>query len=189
MNAGEIDLDLDFTRFIPVPASLRTLAPTVAPPIAVRPPVVAPAAAAPPARLVCYARRPERVLAAAPDAPVLVVEDHEPSRRLLAALLKKQGYAVRTAGDSRECVRELRMPPLPRLILLDIGLPRISGLDILGHLRKQPQTALIPVVMVTASATDDDLTRGLALGVEGFLSKPISVKSLQSILETVLWKP
>lgn len=183
MSAQEIDLDLDFTKMFRVPASLR---PQPAPPPAV--PVAAEAQpAAPPANLVCYARAGAKREVPA-DAPVLVVEDHEPSRRMMAALLQRQGFPVRVAADSRECARELRKPPLPRLILLDIGLPRISGFQILSHLRQHPQTATIPVVMVTASAGDKDLMHGLSLGAEGYLSKPVSVKALQSILEVVLWK-
>ena len=182
MSTGEIDLDLDFTKCFAVPVSLRAAAAPEAE-------LPAPRPAAPPSNLVRYARPASRRPAAAGDAPVLVVEDHEPSRRLLEKMLQLQGFSVRVAGDSRECARELRRPPLPRLILLDVGLPRVSGFQILSHLRQHPQTSAIPVVMVTASAGDQDLMRGLSLGAEGYLSKPVAVKALQSIIETVLWKP
>ena len=181
MPAEEIDLDLDFTKVFRVPASLRPEAAKPPPP----PPVPQPAG--PPPNLVCYAR-PGAAREVPADAPVLVVEDHEPSRRMMIAMLQRQGLPVRAAADSRECARELRTPPLPRLILLDVGLPRISGFQILSHLRQHPQTAAIPVVMVTASAGDKDLMRGLSLGAEGYLAKPVSVKALQSIIDTVLWK-
>jgi len=193
MSTDEIDLDLDFTKCFAVPASLRV---TAAPRPVTPPPPPAPVLAAPPAavdagppgNLVCYARAPGARPSAAKDAPVLVVEDHEPSRRMLEKMLQLQGFTVRAAADSRECARELRKPPLPRLILLDVGLPRVSGFQILTHLRGHPQTSAIPVVMVTACTGDKDLARGLALGVEGYLSKPIAVKALQSIIGTVLWK-
>src|SRR5262245_9941669 len=117
MSTQEVDLDLDFTKVFRVPAALRPQ-PAAAPP----PPPPATLVAGPPPNLVCFAR-PASARAVAPDAPVLVVEDHEPSRRMMAALLQRQGLPVRVAADSRECARELRKPPLPRLILLDVGLP------------------------------------------------------------------
>ena len=178
-SGNEDNLDLDFTKVFKVPAALRApdapAAAVPAKPVCQRP------------NLVCYARAGAARDVPA-DAPVLVVEDHEPSRRMMSMLLQRQGFAVRTAGDNRECARELRAPPLPRLILLDVGLPRVSGFDILSHLRQHPQTALIPVVMVTASTGEKDLVRGLSLGAEGYLSKPVSVKALQSIIEVVLRK-
>jgi CheY-like chemotaxis protein len=183
MATQEADLDLDFTKVFRVPASLRPEPPAPAPAPAPTPAAVA----ASPPNLVCFARTGS-ARAVPVDAPVLVVEDHEPSRRMMGALLQRQGFPVRLAADSRECARELRKPPLPRLILLDVGLPRINGFQILSHLRQHPQTAAIPVVMVTASAGDKDLMRGLTLGAEGYLAKPVNVKALQSILEVVLWK-
>ena len=180
MSAQEIDLDLDFTKVFRVPDSLRPEPAQPPPPPASQP-------SGPPGNRVCFAR-PGAARAVPADAPVLIVEDHEPSRRMMAALLQRQGFPVRAAADSRECARELRTPPLPRLILLDVGLPRISGFQILSHLRQHPQTAAIPVIMVTAAAGDKDLMRGLSLGAEGYLAKPVNVKALQSILEVVLWK-
>jgi DNA-binding response OmpR family regulator len=70
-----------------------------------------------------------------------------------------------------------------------VGLPRISGFDILSHLRQQPKTSDIPVILVTARTGDKDVIRGLSLGAEGYLSKPVSVKALQTVIRTVLWKP
>ena len=183
----EDNLDLDFTKVFKVPAALQA---QPVPPAAVpcAPPAAAPLpAVTAPGNLVCYARA-RGIRELNPDAPVLIVEDHEPSRRMMMALLERKGFPVRGASDSRECAHQLRKPPLPRLILLDVGLPRVSGFQILSHLRQHPQSATIPVVMVTASVSDKDLMRGLSLGVEGYLSKPISVKALQSIIDTVLWK-
>lgn len=187
MATQDVDLDLDFTKVFRVPASLRPApapAPSPPPPPA---PAAAPPPAAAPANLVCYAR-PAKSRDVPAEAPILIVEDHEPSRRMMTALVQRLGFPVRAAGDSRECARELRTPPLPRLILLDVGLPRISGFQILTHLRQHPQTAVIPVVMVTAASGDKDLMQGLSLGAEGYLAKPVNVKALQSILEVVLRK-
>jgi CheY-like chemotaxis protein len=192
--SAEVDLDLDFTKILRVPAALRAPAVHAAVTPKVEAPVpqpapqpAAPVAKQPPASVVCYARAAARP-APAGDAPVIVVEDHEPSRRMMEKLLQLQGFKVRAAADSREFAREMRLPPLPCLILLDVGLPRVNGFQILGHLRQHPQTSRIPVVLVTAHTADKEVMRGLSLGAEGYLSKPVSVKALQAVIETVLWK-
>lgn len=187
MSAQEVNFDLDFTKCF---LAVRPVAPNAAliPTAAPRAPVesaVAPRAGT----LVCYARPNAARSAAAADAPVLVVEDHEASRRVLEKMLLLQGFPVRMAADNREFARELRKPPFPRLILLDVGLPRVDGFQILTHLRLHPQTSQIPVVLVTARTDERDIRRGLSLGVDGYLSKPISVKALKSVMDTVLWKP
>lgn len=187
--SAEVDLDLDFTKILRVPASLRPAppAPKVEAPLPPPAPQSAPIAAKQPASLVCYARAAARPTPTG-DAPVIVVEDHEPSRRMMEKLLQLQGFKVRAAADSREFAREMRTPPMPCLILLDVGLPRVSGFQILGHLRQHPTTSAIPVVLVTAHTADKEVMRGLSLGAEGYLSKPVSVQALKAVIETVLWK-
>lgn len=185
-GAQEDDFDLDFTKI------LRAMPPPAAPAPEVRAAEAGPPAApgAPPraGNLVCYARASAAGRAARADAPVLVVEDHEASRRMLEKMMELLKLPVRSAADNREFARELRQPPLPRLILLDVGLPRVDGFQILSHLRAHPQTGAIPVVMVTARSDQKDVIRGLMLGADGYLSKPVSVKALRSVIETVLWK-
>jgi CheY-like chemotaxis protein len=172
--------DLDFTQVGRLPAIARAAPPAPAP----APP---PAASRSRTNLVCYARAGRG--AGPAEAPVLIVEDHEGSRSLLEKILRLHGHAVRAAGENREMARALREPPLPKLILLDVGLPRVDGYTILTHLRAHPQTSAIPVVLVTARAGQADVIRGLTLGAEGYVSKPVSVSALRTVLETVLWKP
>jgi CheY-like chemotaxis protein len=183
VDGGKDDqFDLDFTRVF------RPVAPLAAAPVPSPVPPVAPLQPKPPGNLVGLARARAERTAAEPGAGAIVVEDHEATRKLLERILMTQGFAVRAAGDSREMVRELRKPPLPRLILLDVGLPRIDGFQILSRLRAMPQTAAIPVVMVTARSDYGDVMRGMTLGADGFLSKPVSVRALREVIETVLWK-
>lgn len=177
------NFDLDFTKVMRVISAATPPAPA---PAAVPAPVAAPPRRA--ANFVCYARANTGRKATGDDAPVLVVEDHEGSRRLLGKMLALFGLPVRESADNRECARELRRPPLPRLILLDVGLPRVDGFQILSHLRAHPQTGQIPVVMLTARSDQKDVVRGLMLGADGYLSKPFSVKALRSVIDTVLWK-
>jgi CheY-like chemotaxis protein len=124
--------------------------------------------------------------AAAPDAPILVVEDDPDTRNLLERVLAREGHAVRTAGDGQEFVQAIRQRPLPKLILLDVELPRISGFRILTFLRQEPLTSAIPVVMVTARSENKDLVQGITLGADGYLSKPVSFDALRTVVAKVL---
>jgi CheY-like chemotaxis protein len=179
MTQKAINFDLDFTNFFPVPA---------------RPaPVIAretrSSYTARSMNLVCYAKARPGGSLVSPDAPVLVLEDHEGSRRLLEKVVALYGLPVRAAADVREFAKALRTPPMPRLILLDVGLPHANGFQILTHLRLHPLTSAIPVVMVTAKSDNTDVIRGLSLGADGYLSKPIAVNALRSVLDTVLQRP
>jgi len=138
---------------------------------------------------IAYARRDAKRSPASPDAPVLVVEDEDDTRRLLERVLVLEGYPVRTAADSAQFLQAIRKPPLPRLILLDIELPRISGFKILALLRQHPQTSVIPVVMVTARSETKDVLQAMSLGADGYLSKPVTLQMLRATLERILPRP
>jgi len=181
-NAQDSDFDLDFTK------CFKAVTAAAVPVPAPRAQPGAAAASRPAGDIVCYARANARGAMVGEDAPVLVVEDHEGSRRLMEKMMELMKFPVRTAADNREFARELRQPPLPRLVLLDVGLPRVDGFQILSHLRSHPQTSAIPVVMVTGRSERKDVIRGLTLGADGYVSKPVSFKALQSVIETVLWK-
>lgn len=127
-----------------------------------------------------------RSLRTAADAPIVVVEDDADTRRLLERVLTLQGFQVRTAGDIEEFKQVMRPAPLPRLVLLDIELPRVNGLRILSALRQHPQTAALPVVMVTARNGNKDLAQALALGADGYVTKPLTVAVLRAIIDKVL---
>jgi CheY-like chemotaxis protein len=122
----------------------------------------------------------------AADAPIVLVEDDEDQRRLLERALVTQGYAVRVAADIEEFKRAMRLAPLPRLVLLDIELPRVSGLRILAALRQHPQTAELPVIMVTARCGNKDLMHALALGADGYVTKPLTIAVLRSVIDKIL---
>lgn len=182
MAAIENLLDLDFTKFVPL-----AKAPDEGD---VRPETqIGDYAPEKGGNMVFYTRPGMLRAAAAPDAPVLVVEDDDVTRRVLVRVLTARGLPVRTASDSKELQQILRLPPLPRLILLDVGLPRISGFRILGLLRQHPQTSAIPIIMVTASSENKDIAQGLALGADGYLSKPLTAATLHSAIDRILRRP
>ena len=177
MGAPDLKIDLDFTTLAAVPA--------VRPENVIRPETEIGSAPLANGRFIAYVR------AAAPrnaphDAPVIVVEDDEDTRRLLERVLKIASLPVRTAADSREFMHWFRTPPLPRLVMLDIELPRVNGFKILQLIRQQPQTADIPVVMVSAHAEPKHIQQAMTLGADGYLSKPVKVATLREMLAKVL---
>ena len=116
-----------------------------------------------------------------PAHKVLVVEDNELNLKLFTDLLQAQGYEVISTRDG-VMVEELVRAHHPDLILMDIQLPEISGIDIIKWLKAQDDLRDIPVIAVTAFAMKGDEERIRASGCEAYLSKPISV---MPFLETV----
>ena len=111
------------------------------------------------------------------SATVLVVDDHALNRKLVRDVLGHAGYRVLEAGDAEGGI-ELAREQAPDLILMDIQLPGIDGIEALRRLRDDPMTAAIPVVALTALAMKEDRERCLAAGFDGYLEKPISVPAL-----------
>ena len=169
--------DLDFTR---PPAASAQAAPRRAPGEDKRIGVPVPGAAG---NLICYARRLPGRPAAATKTPVVVVEDDQGSRALLEAVVSSLGFPVRAVADAKEFLETLRQPPLPQLILLDVELPRVSGFKLLSVLREHPQTSEIPVILVTGRSDNKDLLQGMSLGAAGYLSKPVAVATLRSMID------
>ncbi|MDE0538867.1 MAG: response regulator [Rhodospirillales bacterium] len=112
---------------------------------------------------------------------VLIVEDNELNMKLLNDLLQANGYDTLQTGDGFEAV-ELTRSRRPDLILMDIQLPKISGLDVVKRLKDDEDTAHIPVIAVTALAMKGDEEKFRGAGCDGYIAKPISVPAF---LETV----
>jgi CheY-like chemotaxis protein len=136
--------------------------------------------------LVNIARKAKRVAPLASRFSILCIEDDPGLLGVLAKKLTLDGYAVRTASDRQTILAELQRLPPPHLILLDVGLPGISGFDILQKLRQHPKLGSIPVIMLTAHSSPEDVLRGLKGGAEGYVSKPFQFDALTAAIETVL---
>jgi two-component system, cell cycle response regulator DivK len=106
---------------------------------------------------------------------ILVVEDNERNLKLLRDVLEYAGYDVRAAGTAEDGIT-LAVSEPPDLVLMDLQLPGIDGLEALRQLREIPRTAGIPVVAVTAQAMKQDRERALAAGFDAYVEKPISVR-------------
>ena len=106
------------------------------------------------------------------EKKILLVEDNEVNRRLAGFLLRSQGYQVREATSAIEAFEILRTEH-PDLIVMDIQLPGMDGLEVTRKLKEQSGTADIPVVAVTSYAMKGDRENALAAGCAGYVTKPI----------------
>jgi two-component system alkaline phosphatase synthesis response regulator PhoP len=116
------------------------------------------------------------------SAKILVVDDEPAVADLLAYNLRKASYEVLTAADGREALNLARQSH-PDLILLDLMLPGMDGLDVCRELRKTSET---PIIMITARGEEIDRVVGLELGADDYVSKPFSVRELMARIKAVL---
>jgi two-component system, cell cycle response regulator DivK len=113
---------------------------------------------------------------------ILVVEDNDKNRKLVRDVLIYRGYDVVEAETGEDGVR-LAKERQPRLILMDIQLPGIDGIEALRQLRADATTRGIPVIAVTASALDRDRQKIMAAGFDGYQAKPLNVKAFMAAIE------
>lgn len=116
---------------------------------------------------------------------VLIVEDEPPLQKLLAYNLESAGFAVLQAFDGEEALT-LIDERAPDLVLLDWMLPQLSGLEICRRLRRRPDTAHLPIIMLTARGEEPDRLRGLDTGADDFIAKPFSPAELIARIRAVL---
>jgi two-component system, OmpR family, phosphate regulon response regulator PhoB len=120
------------------------------------------------------------------DTVILLVED-DPDQAALAELrLNMAGYKVHTVDRAKALSSYLRQQPRPDLLLLDVMLPDGNGFDILAQLRGRPEYSTLPTVMLTAKAELVDIRNGLALGADGYITKPYSKNQLAEVIHHVL---
>lgn len=113
------------------------------------------------------------------SAPILVIEDDEHVGHVLKFMLERQGYPVHLVADglaARKTIEE--STELPCLILLDVMLPFIDGFEVVGIVRAQPGWEAIPIVMLTAKTTEQDIVRALDAGANDYIVKPFQPNEL-----------
>jgi len=118
---------------------------------------------------------------------ILIVDDNPVNMKLIRVLLAGEGYEVRTAGDAETAVQLLKEFH-PSLILMDIQLPGIDGLELTRRLKAQPETRNIPIVGLTAYAMKGDEERIIAAGCSGYIPKPIDTRALPSLIKGYLMR-
>jgi two-component system cell cycle response regulator DivK len=116
---------------------------------------------------------------------ILVVEDNEKNRKLVRDVLAHEGYRILETENGEDAVR-LAQTERPALVLMDIHLPGIDGIEALRRLRADAGTRTIPVIAVTASAMTQDRATIMAAGFDGYQSKPISVRPFLAAVREAL---
>ncbi len=116
---------------------------------------------------------------------ILIVEDEASLVDVLLYNLQREGYEVVLAKEGKEGLRKAQML-LPDLILLDLMLPGMNGLEICRELRATPRTATLPILMLTAKAEESDQIVGFAVGADDYVTKPFSVKVLLQRIKVLL---
>jgi len=121
-----------------------------------------------------------------PSARVLVVEDNDMNMQLVEYLLEEGGYSIVKAASGEEALSIARGGDPVDLILMDIHLPGIDGLSVVREMKSEPRTRAVPILALTAHAMRGDRDRFLEAGCDGYISKPIDVKTFLSSIRTYL---
>lgn len=119
------------------------------------------------------------------NASVLVVEDDVALCELLTWNLSAEGYDVRSTGDGEEALVMVR-EQVPDAIVLDWMIEQVPGIEVCRQLRKDKETAQIPIIMVTARGEEEDMIRGLKTGADDYVTKPFSPRELMARIEALL---
>lgn len=116
---------------------------------------------------------------------VLVVDDYEPIRNFVTSVLRREGHSVLVA-ESGDAAVQIMTQSTPSLVLLDIGLPGLSGWDVLRWMRRQPTHADVPVIVMTGREDGPSITLSWRLGCTCYLTKPFTCRELTLVASRVL---
>jgi two-component system phosphate regulon response regulator PhoB len=120
-----------------------------------------------------------------PKKNILVVDDEEDILELVRYNVEKNGYSVTTAATGEEALDKARAK-LPDLVVLDLMLPGVDGLEVCKILKNDPKTSHIPVIMLSAKGEEADVVTGLELGADDYVTKPFSPRILSARIKVVL---
>ena len=116
---------------------------------------------------------------------IVVVEDENDITELVKYNLEREGFEVKTANNGNLALEIIRQED-PNLVLMDLMLPGMDGLEVCRRVKSDPLTSRIPIIMVTAKGEESDIVLGLGLGADDYITKPFSVKELIARTKTVL---
>lgn len=116
---------------------------------------------------------------------VLVVDDDPAILRLLNQSLELEGYSVSTATDGEEALAELPRSE-PDVVVLDVMMPKLNGFDVLERIRRDPKTATLPVILLTAKSSKEDVWEGWQRGVDYYMTKPFDIDELLRFISYVI---
>jgi two-component system alkaline phosphatase synthesis response regulator PhoP len=116
---------------------------------------------------------------------ILIVEDEPDILQLVRLYLEKEGFRTATAVNGAQALKKVKEDK-PDLIVLDLMLPELDGLEVCKRLRSTPDTAMLPIIMLTAKAEESDTVIGLELGADDYVAKPFSPKALVARIKALL---
>jgi len=117
---------------------------------------------------------------------ILIVEDNPQSMKVLMMALRPHGYTLLEAADGEEALKVVSSGERPDLIIMDIQLPKIDGLEVTRRLRQMPEFSHIPIIAVTAHAMKGDKEKIVGAGCDAYLPKPISTRELPRVVAKML---
>ena len=117
-------------------------------------------------------------------AKVLIVDDEPLNRKLIKAALSQEQYDIEEASDGSMALERIKADP-PDLILLDVMMPRMDGWEVTKMVKKNPETMNIPIILITALDNISDKLKGLELGADEYLGKPINYLELRSLVKSM----
>lgn len=112
---------------------------------------------------------------------ILVVDDEPTIVRLMEFILARQGYEMLAAVNGEEALEKIREHQ-PDLVLLDIMMPRIDGYEVARQVRADPATAMLPIIMLSAKAQEEDIRKGVDIGVDEYITKPFAPEHLVHVV-------
>ena len=119
------------------------------------------------------------------DPRVLIADDDHDILRLVERRLSRRGYEVVTAANGQEALDSVAREP-PDAVVLDWLMPQVTGSEVCKLIKADPATAGIPVILLTARATEGDIEEGLASGADAYLTKPFDIYELDAIIRQVI---
>jgi DNA-binding response OmpR family regulator len=117
---------------------------------------------------------------------ILILEDHDSVRLLLGTTFRGENYQVTTKKDGIEGMAWLAAGNLPNMIILDINMPRLNGLDFMRQINRSGLYKDIPVIMLTANDDEDDIIEAFALGIQNYVQKPFNPVALKDKVRKIL---
>ncbi len=118
---------------------------------------------------------------------ILVVDDDKTTRKMISLILKSKGYEVVTAENGLEALQKLGIDKI-NLILTDMNMPYMDGIEFTKQVRSNPEIASIPIVMITTEADEDEKKRAFEAGVDDYLVKPTNAEQITESMKKILKK-
>src|SRR3990167_11515472 len=116
---------------------------------------------------------------------ILIVEDEKAIRDLLSYHLRKQGFELEEASHAEEALKKISLQK-PSLIILDLMLPKLSGLEFCKMIRGKSTLQDIPILMLTAKSSKEDIVQGLEMGADDYVTKPFDIREVMARIHAIL---